>query len=61
MPLPSLLLLLLPSPLPVTPAEPTSVDKVNKGEDENIKEPVKVEDKDIGLLPPPLPVRFISV
>ena len=49
-------------PSPVTPVEPTSADKVNKGEDENTKEPKEVEDKDIDLSPPPLPpIRFISV
>ncbi|OCK87978.1 uncharacterized protein K441DRAFT_669912, partial [Cenococcum geophilum 1.58] len=54
------------SPSPVTPAEPISVDKVNKGEDKNTEEPVEVEDEDIDL-PPPLPppplppARFISV
>ena len=42
---------------------PTSTDKVNKDEDKNIKKPIKVENKDIGLLlllPPPL-IRFSSV
>ena len=43
------------------PAEPTSADEVNKGEDENIKEPVEVEDEDIGSPSPLPPVRFISV
>ena len=56
----------LPSPLPsppspATPAEPTSADKVNKGEDENTKEPKEVEDKDIDSPPPPSPTRFTSV
>ena len=66
-PSPLLLLSPLPSPLPsapVTPAEPISVDEVDKGEDENTKEPVEVEDEDVDSLPPPLPpppARFISV
>ena len=43
-----------------TPTEP-SIDKDNKGKDKDIKEPIKVEDKDIGS-PPLLPLaRFISV
>ena len=50
-----------PSPSPATPVEPISADKVNKGEDENTKEPIEVEDKDIDLPPLPPPVRFISV
>jgi len=50
----------LSPPSPATPAEP-SVDEDDKGEDKNIKEPVEVEDKDIGLSPPPPLVRFISV
>ena len=53
-----------PSPLsPATPAEPISADEVNKDEDKNTKEPIEVEDEDIGSLPPPLPppIRFISV
>ena len=63
---PSLSPSLLPSPpSPATPVEPISIDKVNKSEDKNIKEPVEVEDKDIGLpllLPsPPPPARFSSV
>ena len=58
-PLPSPLLLLSPSP--VTPIEPISIEKVNKGKDKNIKEPVEVEDEDIGLPPLPLPARFIRV
>ena len=36
----------------MTPAEPTSADE---GEDENIEEPIEVEDEDVGsllLLPP---------
>ena len=49
-----------PSP-PLTPAEPISADEVNKGEDENTKEPVEVEDEDVDSPPPPPPVRFISV
>ena len=67
-PSPSLLLSLLPSILPslspATPVEPTSADKVNEDEDENTKEPVEVEDKDIDLPPSPLllpPIRCISV
>ena len=56
----------LPSPSPpsspATPAEPISADKVDKDEDKNTKEPIEVEDKDIGSSPPPLPpARFISV
>ena len=43
------------------PIEPISADKVNKGEDKNIKEPIEVEDKDIGSLSPLPPARFISV
>ena len=43
------------------PAEPISIDKSDKGEDKNIKEPVEVEDKDIGSPSPLPPVRFISV
>ena len=68
LPLPSPLLLLSPSPSlsplplsPVTPVEPTSADKVDKDEDKNTKEPIEVEDKDVGsplLLPP---TRFTSV
>jgi hypothetical protein len=60
-PLPLLLPLLLLLPLPATPVEPISVDKVNKGEDKNIEEPVEVEDKDVGLPLPLPPARFISV
>ena len=76
-PLPSLLLLplLLPSPSPspllsllllpllATPAKPMSVDEVNEDKDKNIKEPIKVENKNIGSSPPlpPPPTRFISV
>ena len=59
---------LLPSPLPpspsspATPAEPISADEVDKDKDKNTKEPIEVEDKDIGSPPPPPPpVRFISV
>ena len=44
-----------------TPLEPISIDKVNKGEDKNIKEPIEVEDKDIGSLSPLPPIRFISI
>jgi len=55
---------MLPLLLPATPAEPISVDKVNKDKDENTKELIEVEDKDIdsspSLLPPSL-ARFISV
>ena len=63
-------IILVPSPLPspslpspATPVELTSVDKVDKDEDENTKEPIEVEDKDIGSSPPPPPppARFISV
>ena len=46
---------------PVTPAEPLSADKVDKSEDKNTKEPVEVEDEDVGSPPPPPPARFISV
>ena len=46
-------------PSPATPAKPTPVDEVDEGKDENIEEPIEVEDKDIGLLPPP--ARFTSV
>ena len=64
-PSPSLLLSPLLSLAPAMPAEPTSADKVNEDKDENIKEPVKVKDEDIGLpsllLLLPLPVRFSSV
>jgi len=61
LPSPSPSLSLSPSPSPSTPAEPISVDKVNKGEDKNIKKPVEVEDKDVGLpLLPPL-ARFTSI
>jgi len=62
-PSPSLSPSLSPSPSAlVTPAEPISADKVNKGEDKNTEEPIEVEDKDIDLLPPlPPPVRFTSV
>ena len=63
-PLPSPLLSPLPSPSlpsPAMPAEPISADEVNKGEDKNIKEPIKVEDKDIGSPSPLPPIRFISV
>ena len=59
-----LVLLLLLSLLPLllaTPLEPISIDKVNKGEDKNINKPIEVEDKDIGLLSPLLPISFISV
>ena len=57
----------LPSPLPLqspsllllaTPVKPISIDKVNKGEDKNIKELIEVEDKDIRLLLP-LPLLHI--
>jgi len=48
-------------PSPATPAEPISADKVNKGEDKNIEEPVEVEDEDIGSPLPLPPIRFISV
>jgi len=59
--MPVLIPLPLPSPLsPVTPAEPISVDKVNKDEDKNTKELIEVEDKDISSPPPP-PIRFISI
>ena len=54
----------LPSPSPpspATPLEPISADKVDKGEDKNIDEPVEVEDKDIGSPSPLPPVSFISV
>ena len=54
LPLPSLLLL----PLLAIPAEPTSADE---SEDENIKKPIKVEDKDIGLPSLPPPTRFTSI
>ena len=47
--------------IPVTPAEPTSVDKVNKNKNENIEEPVEVEDKDVGLLLLLPPARFTSI
>ena len=47
-----------PSPSPVSPIEPISADK---GEDKNIKEPIEVEDKDIGLPLPPPPARFTSI
>ena len=58
-PLPLLLLLLLLLPLSlITPAEPIFADK---GKDKNIKKPIEVEDKNIGLLLLPLPVHFISV
>jgi len=54
--------LLSPLPLsPTTPAEPISVNKVNKDEDENTKKPIEVEDEDINSLPPLLPTRFISI
>ena len=43
------------------PAEPISIDKSDKGEDENIKEPVEVEDEDVDSPSPLPPVRFISV
>ena len=43
------------------PAEPISADEVDKGEDENIKESVEVEDEDIGSPSPLPPARFISV
>jgi hypothetical protein len=46
---------------PAMPVEPISVDEVNKGEDKNIKEPIEVEDEDIGSLLPLPPVRFTSV
>ena len=58
-------IILVPSPLlsPLLlllaiPAEPTSADK---SKDKNIKEPIKVEDEDIGLLLPPPLVYFTSV
>ena len=57
-PLPSPLLSLL---LLVTPAESTSADKGDEGEDKNIKEPIKVKNKDVGLLLLPPPTHFISV
>ena len=65
---------LLPSPLPLLssslspllamPAKPIFINKVNKDKNKNIKKPIKVEYKDIGLLlllPPPPPIYFISV
>ena len=54
---PLLLLSPLP-PSPATPAEPTSADE---SKDENIKEPIEVEDEDIGLPLLPPPARFTSV
>jgi hypothetical protein len=36
----------------------TSADK---GEDKNIKEPIEVEDKDVGSPSPPPPIRFTSI
>jgi hypothetical protein len=57
LPLPSPLLLLSP----ITPIEPISIDKVNKDKDKNTKEPIEVEDKDIGSLLLLPPIRFISV
>ena len=65
-PSPSLSPSLSPSPSPspaspVMPVEPISADEVNKGEDKNIKEPIEVEDKDIGSPSPLPPARFISV
>ena len=55
-----LLSLLLSLLLPVTPIEP-SVDKDNKNKDEDIKEPVEVEDEDIGSPPLLLLAYFISI
>jgi len=52
----------LPSPVsPATPAEPISADELDEDEDENTKEPVEVEDEDVGLPPLPPPARFTSV
>ena len=48
-------------PSPAIPIEPISIDKVNKSKDKNIKEPIEVEDEDIGLLPPLPLARFISI
>ena len=61
-----IILVLSPSPSPsppspAMPSEPTSADEVNEGKDENIKEPIEVEDEDVGLLSPPPPAHFISV
>ena len=61
-PLPSLSPLPSPSPAsPAMPAELISTDEVNKGEDKNIKEPIEVEDEDIGSPLPLPPIHFISV
>ena len=59
---PSLSPLLLPMSLsPAMPVKPIYINKINKGKDENIKEPIKVKDEDIKLLLLLLLIYFISI
>ena len=61
---PLLLLLILLSPLPAMPVKLISIDKINEDKNKNIKEPIKVEDKDVDspllLLLLPL-IHFTSI